>query len=114
MTELTGIVRLKIHDGKLEEYKRLAREAEEIVRTKDPGTLQYEVYINSDGTEVIAIERYRDSQSLIEHSKNMEDISAAILKICDGAGELLGNPTPELAEMIKGSPVQLFTTFLPS
>jgi quinol monooxygenase YgiN len=35
VTELVGIARFKIHEGKLEEFKRLSAEAMEIVRTKD-------------------------------------------------------------------------------
>jgi hypothetical protein len=42
MSELQCVARLKIHDGKLDEFKRLA----ELVRTKDTGTLQYELYIS--------------------------------------------------------------------
>lgn len=30
----------------------------EIVRTRDPGTLQYEVFFNEDETDAIVFERY--------------------------------------------------------
>jgi quinol monooxygenase YgiN len=66
MGELQSVARLKIHDGKLDEFKRLAAKCAELVRTKDTGTLQYEQYINSDNTECLVIERYRDSQALLE------------------------------------------------
>ena len=42
MDEIKGIARVKFHPGKIEEWKRLTKEAIEIVRTKDRGTLQYE------------------------------------------------------------------------
>ena len=48
MSELWGIARFKFHEGKLEEFKRLSAEAMEIVRTKDTGTLRYDVYLNDD------------------------------------------------------------------
>jgi hypothetical protein len=35
-------------EGKLEEFKRLAAQCLEIVRTKDTGTLQYDIYFNDD------------------------------------------------------------------
>ena len=38
LSELLGIARFKIQEGKLEEYKRLSAEAIEIARTKDTGT----------------------------------------------------------------------------
>jgi quinol monooxygenase YgiN len=62
MSELLGIARFKFHEGKLEEYKRLSAQAMEIVRTKDTGTLQYDIYLNDDQTECIVIERHRDSE----------------------------------------------------
>jgi quinol monooxygenase YgiN len=73
MSELQCVARLKIHDGKLEEFKRLAAKCAESVRTKDTGTLQYESYFKSDNTERLVFERYRDSQALLDHFKNMGD-----------------------------------------
>ena len=55
MSELLGIARFKIHEGKLEEYKRLSAQAMEIVRTKEPGTLQYDSYFNDDQSECVII-----------------------------------------------------------
>jgi quinol monooxygenase YgiN len=43
MSELQGIARYKIHESKLEDFKRLSAQCMEIVRTKDTGTLQYEI-----------------------------------------------------------------------
>ena len=65
MSELQGIARCKFHEGGLEEFKRLAAEAMEIVRNKDTGTLQFEISFNDDQSECIVLERYRDSQALI-------------------------------------------------
>jgi quinol monooxygenase YgiN len=53
MSELLGIARLKIHPGKLDEFKHLAARCMELVRTKDTGTLQYELYFNSANTECL-------------------------------------------------------------
>jgi hypothetical protein len=41
MSEILVIARLKIHDGKLEEFKRVAKKCMQSVRAKDSGTLQY-------------------------------------------------------------------------
>ncbi|MEN6518946.1 MAG: antibiotic biosynthesis monooxygenase [Methanospirillum sp.] len=111
-TELQSIARLRIHDGKLDEFKRLAERCVEIVRTKDTGTLQYELYFNSDSTECLTFERYRDSQALLDHFRNLGDTVAAILQTCSGSGEICGTPSPELIEQIRGSPVQVYKPFL--
>jgi hypothetical protein len=58
MSELWGIARVKFHEGKVEEFKRLSAQLMEIARTKDTGTLQYEIYLNDDESEGIVLERY--------------------------------------------------------
>ena len=112
MSELQSVARLKIHDGKLDVFKRLAAKCAELVRTKDTGTLQYELYFNSDNTECLVFERYRDSQAVLDHFKNMGDTMAAILQTCSGSGEICGTPSPELIEQLKDSTVRVYTPFL--
>ena len=107
-TELQCFARLRIHEGKLSEYKRLAALCAESVRTKDTGTLQYETYMNSDETECVVFERYRDSDALMEHHRNLGELYNQILETCSGAGEVCGNPSPELVKMLEGSPVQVY------
>ncbi len=66
VSELQGIARFKFHEGKLEEFKRLSAQCMEIVRAKDTGTLQYDIYFNDDQSECIVLERYRDSEALVD------------------------------------------------
>lgn len=42
MNEVQGLVRNRIHEGKFEEFERLAAKCMDSVRTKDSGTLQYD------------------------------------------------------------------------
>src|SRR5437870_8302892 len=79
VSELQGIARFKFHEGTLEEFKRLSAQCMEIVRTRDTGTLQYEIYFNDDQSEALVCERYRDSEALIEHTAHLGDIGEAIL-----------------------------------
>lgn len=111
--ELLGIARFKFHEGKVEEFKRLSAQAVEIVRTKDTGTLQYDIFINDDQSECVVIERYKDSEALIEHLANIGDLGAAILATVSVVhGEVLGEPSPELRANLADGPVRLFTPFL--
>jgi hypothetical protein len=84
----------------------------EIVRTKDTGTLQYDIYFNDDESECIVLERYRDSEALIEHTAHVGDVGEAILATGSVSGELLGEPSAELSARLADSPVRLFTPFL--
>lgn len=111
MSELRGIARFKIHEGKLEEFKRLSAQCMEIVRTKDTGTLQYEIYFNDDQSECIVLERYRDSEALIEHAAHIGDLMEAIVATGSVSGELLGEPSAELKAKLADSEVRLFTPF---
>ena len=110
--ELLGIARFKIHKGKLEEFKRLSALAMEIARTKDTGTLQYEIYINEEKSEAVVIERYKDSAALMEHMANNSDVATKIFVAGSVSGELLGEPSPELKANLANAPVGLFTHFL--
>jgi quinol monooxygenase YgiN len=113
VSELVGIVRFKFHDGKVEEFKRLSAQAMEIVRTKDTGTLQYDTYFNDDQSECIVLERFRDSEALIEHAAHLGDLTEAILATGSVSGELLGEPSAELRAKLAGSEVPvLFTPYL--
>ena len=112
MSELQCVARLKIHAGKLGEFERLAATCVELVRTKDKGTLQYELYMNSDNTECLVFERYRDSKAMLDHFKNMGETMAAIFETCTGSGEVCGTPNAELRAKLEGSPVQIYAPLL--
>jgi quinol monooxygenase YgiN len=111
VSELVGIARFKFHEGKVEEFKRLSAQALEIVRTKDPGTLQYDVYFNEDQSECIVFERYRDSEAAIAHASNLGDLFGAVLATVTVVhGELLGEPSAELRAKLAGSEVPVLFT----
>jgi len=67
------------------------------------GTLQYDTYFNDDQSECIVIERYTDSDALIEHAVHMGDLGQAIFATGWVSGELLGEPSPELRAKMAGS-----------
>ncbi|HEY3723824.1 MAG TPA: antibiotic biosynthesis monooxygenase [Acidimicrobiia bacterium] len=112
MSELQGIARIRFHEGRLDEFKRLSEQCMEIVRAQDTGTLQYEIYFNDDQSECMVLERYRDSQALLEHAAHLGDLSEAVLATGSVTGELLGEPSSELRRNLAGGPVALFTPYL--
>jgi quinol monooxygenase YgiN len=112
VSELQGIARFRFHEGKLEEFRRLSARAMEIARTRDTGTLQYEIYFNNDQSECIVLERYRDSEALIEHGAHLGELARAILATGSVTSVCLGEPSAELRAMLAGSPVELFTLYL--
>ena len=104
MSELLGIARFKFRDGKREEFLRLSDQAMESVRMKEPGTLQYDIFLNADQSEAMVIERYRDSEAAMAHAANLGDTFPAVFATVELVhGELLGELSPELSANLAGS-----------
>jgi quinol monooxygenase YgiN len=112
MGELQGIARFRFHEGRVEEFKRLSHECMEIVRAREPGTLQYDTYLNEDETECVVLERFRDAEALLEHGANLAHLMEAIMATGDVSGELLGDPGEEIRANLADSPVGLFLPYL--
>lgn len=112
MTELQGIARIRILPGKLEDFRRLAEACLESVKTKDTGTLQYEVYLNADGTEAVVLERYRDSAALLEHTWNLGPLMHQLLEVSTVTGELCGSPNLPLKMAVEGAGVPIYAPLL--
>jgi quinol monooxygenase YgiN len=112
VSELLGIGRIKFHEGKLEEFKRLSTRAVEIARTMDTGTLQYDIYFNEDESECIVVERYKDSSALMEHAAHVGHLMESIFATGSASSEMLGEPTAEIRAGMADGQVRLFTPFL--
>ena len=85
---------------------------EAVLEVPGSGTLQYEIYFSDDQSECIVLERYRDSEALIEHAAHLGELGRAIFATGWVSGELLGEPSAELTAMMAGSGVRLFRPFL--
>ena len=112
MDEIKGIARVKFHPGGLDEWKRLTEEAMEIVRARDPGTLQYEVFFNDDETEAIVFERYRDADSALEHFANISHLMEPLMATASVTGEVLGIPNETMRAQLGGDQPKLFTPWM--
>src|ERR1700745_1869683 len=108
MDEIKGIARVKFRPGKVEEWKRLTEEAMEIVRTRDSGTLQYEIFFNADESEAIVFERYRDADAAIEHFSNINHLMAPLMATASVTGEVLGTPNAEMRKLLGNGEPKLF------
>ena len=112
MDEIKGIARVKFHPGKLDEWKRLTEQAMEIVRTRDPGTLQYEVFFNDDESEAIVFERYRDADSALEHFANIGHLMEPLMAAATVTGEVLGTPNETMRAQLGDGEPKLFTPWM--
>ena len=104
MGELLGIARFKFREGKRDEYLRLSDQAMDLVQREEPGTLQYDIFLNADQSESMVIERYRDSAAAIEHAAHLGHLFPAVFATVELVhGELLGEPSAELRANLAGN-----------
>lgn len=111
MNELQITTRFAIHDGKLGEFKSLASRCLEVVREKDSGTLQYDWFLNADGTECVLRERYRDSDAVLEHAFNLGELMGRFMSISDPDVEICGAPTDALLDTIAALQPRVYAAY---
>jgi len=112
MDEIKGIARVKFLPGKVEEWKRLTSQAMEIVRTRDTGTLQYEIFFNADESEAVVFERYRDADAALEHFANIGHFMEPLMATATVTGELLGTPNAQIRRNLSGDQPKLFEPWI--
>lgn len=111
MDELQLTTRFRIHDGKVDEFKRLAAESMARTRERDSGTLQYDWFLAEDGSECVLRERYRDSAAVLEHAMNLGELIPGIVGVSDPEVEIYGAPTADLVEALAGLAPRVYSPF---
>ena len=109
--ELFAVVHLKIHDGKLDEFKSLAKQCIQIVEEKGKGTIQYDWYFNENQTECVILEKYSDSDAVLQHSENVGEPLGKLLALCYFSSEVYGEPSAELLKATEGSGLVIYKYF---
>jgi quinol monooxygenase YgiN len=92
--------RMKIREGELEGFKRQAAVCISKVKEKDPGTLQYDWFLNSDNTECEIREAYESSEALLAHTANLREALGILFEqyATDHSVVIYGDPSPELMQ----------------
>lgn len=111
MTELKIIVFCTIHDGQRDAFKKIAADCLESVKTKDRRTERYEWFFNEDESVCAVLERYPDSDALLEHIANLGDIFGDLLTTCDMRVDMYGKPSEALLKATEGIPVTVYDFF---
>jgi quinol monooxygenase YgiN len=96
MFEVTA--RLKVRDGRLEEFKQQAAELMAQARAKDTKTLRYDWFLSADGTQCEVREGYTDADGLLEHSDHVGEARAKLFHefAYDHDMTVYGEPSPGL------------------
>jgi quinol monooxygenase YgiN len=83
MSKLRIIARLKIHTGKLDEFKALAATVLSVVQERCPGTLEYEWFLSTDQTECVVLETFASSEALLAHADAVAEQARQLFAVCD-------------------------------
>ncbi|HUO15809.1 MAG TPA: putative quinol monooxygenase [Verrucomicrobiae bacterium] len=104
-------VSLAIRDGKLEEFKTVAREMVDATR-KEAGTLGYEWYLSSDGQRCQLLETYADADALLAHFGGPA-VQIGVPKMMVTANvtgfQVYGDPGPKAKEILSGFGAEIFS-----
>jgi quinol monooxygenase YgiN len=111
MSNLEITARLKIHNGQLEEFKKLAEECLSLVKAKDKDTLQYDWYFDEKQTECVVRETYPDSNALLAHIGNLGEVFGKLLALGDFSLEIYGQPSDELLKALSGLKFKVYNFF---
>ena len=113
MSEFEVRARLKVREGKLEEFKRQAEEMMRQTREKDTRTLAYDWFLSKDGTECEVREAYEDPDGFVEHAFNVREARDALFagSAYDHEMAFFGDPSPRVTELVDkiGVDVTYFT-----
>lgn len=111
MSELRMTVHCKVHEGKLEAFQQVAAACLKSVQDNDKRTLDYDWLFNDDRSVCVVLERYPDSDALLEHIANLGETFGELLGTCDLTIEMYGEPSARLLEATSGLPVKVYRFF---
>jgi len=102
MSQFEVRAKLKVREGKLEEFKQQAAEMMRQTREKDTGTLAYDWFLGNDGTECEVHEAYVNADALVDHAFHIREARDAMFAefAYDHQMALYGEPSPRLLELV--------------
>ncbi len=108
MNHIETYAKFGIHEGCLTEFQSRVKTLVDVVKEKDPGTLRYDWFINSDKMECVAMDAYIDEESMYAHQRNAAKYMGAVLECSDISVVFLGLPSEPAREKIMKFKPRLF------
>ena len=96
------IVEVQIKPNQFENFLKVAREMSEVVKSREPGALNYEWTISPDSTKCFILERYASTEAAMVHMKVFEEeFAEKFNEAVQMTGfTIYGKPGPELIEAL--------------
>ena len=111
MSKITLLVEFAIKDGELGSYRDASTEMRAAVQEDEPGTIQYDWWLSSDGTRGFNIEAFRDSDALATHMANSAALVGDLIAAADVVRvEVFGELTKAGHASIEGAATGYFSS----
>jgi quinol monooxygenase YgiN len=103
-----------IHEGKIEEFKKLVQDMSRLVKANEPDTIGYKFYLNSSETKCIVSDTYANSEAVFAHSNGVasQTILPKIFNVSRiSRFEVYGNPRAELQKLLTSFSPETYNRF---
>jgi quinol monooxygenase YgiN len=111
MDEIQLIARFTLHEGKVKEFKALAKDCLTVIKEKDKGVLQYNWFFDEKESECVVVELYKDSAAVLNHVGLIGELLGKMMAMSDFSGEVYGNASAELKGALAGLNVKMYHYF---
>jgi quinol monooxygenase YgiN len=103
MSEIRVRAKVKVRDGRFDEFRAVGAELVSAVQASDPDTVAYAVYLNESTSTGIFLEHYGSSEGMLGHFENVGGLFSKIFDLCDVEPmEVHGEPSPAALEALNG------------
>jgi quinol monooxygenase YgiN len=112
MKRIQITAKFNIHEGKVEDFKKIAAQCVPTVKANETGALQYDWFFNAAETECVVRETYVDSNAVLAHLGNVGELLGQLLSMSDFEGEIYGNMSEELKHALAGMNIKVYSFYL--
>ena len=113
MNELWSRSLAKIHEGKLEDFKRFAKDLLSAIREHDSETLNYAIFLDEPARVAVIIAQYASPAGWLAHNAKLDRLIPHFSEVCEFTEiEFYGDPTPEALAALDSLGATCYPTLL--
>ncbi len=111
MNKIQLIARFKLHEGKVQDFKAVAKECLIVIKEKDKGVMHYDWFFDEKETECVVVELYKDSAAVLDHVGLIGELLGKAMAMSDFSGEVYGNASDALKGALAGLNIKMYKYF---
>jgi quinol monooxygenase YgiN len=111
MDKIQLIARFKLHEGKLNDFKAVAKECLIVIKEKDKGVMHYDWFFDEKEAECVVVELYKDSAAVLNHVGLIGELLGKAMAMSNFSLEVYGNASDELKAALSGLSVKNYSFY---